>query len=92
MYLKKVYDRAIRAALRMYDDLIFGFVWRVRERPKLIMGCFVEICRRGGLKVNAGKTKVIVLWGGEEGLECEICMDGGQLEKVLVKTFVVCFG
>ena len=29
----------------------------------------VEVCRRG-LKVNAGKSKVMVL-NGEEGLECE---------------------
>ena len=29
---------------------------------------FVEVCRRRGLKVNAGKSKVILL-GGEEGSE-----------------------
>ena len=42
---------------------------------------FAEVCRRSGLKVNAGKSKVIVL-GGEEGLECEICVDGIRLENV----------
>ena len=31
------------------------------------MGCFVEVCRRRGLKVKGGKSKVMVL-GGEEGL------------------------
>ena len=34
---------------------------------------------RRGLKVNAGKSKVMVL-GGEEGLECEVCVDGIRLE------------
>ena len=34
---------------------------------------FVEVCRRRVLKVNAGKSKVMVL-GGEEGLECEVCI------------------
>ena len=37
--------------------------------------CFVDIYRRRGLKVNADKSKVIVL-GGEEGLEREIHVDG----------------
>ena len=39
------------------------------------MGHFAEVSRRRGLKVNAGKTKVMVL-GGEEGLECEVCVNG----------------
>ena len=45
------------------------------------MGCFVEICGRGGLKVNADKSKVMVL-GVEEGLGCEIRADGERLEKL----------
>ena len=32
---------------------------------------FAEMCRRRGLKVNAGKSKVMML-NGEEGLECEV--------------------
>ena len=44
------------------------------------MGCFVEVCRRGSLKANACKSKVMVL--GEEGLECEVCIDGIRLENV----------
>ena len=44
------------------------------------MGHFVEVCRRG-LKVNADKSKVMVL-GGEEGLECEVCVGGIRLEHV----------
>ena len=39
------------------------------------MGWFVEMCRRRGLKVNAGKSKVMVL-GGAKGLKCEVCVDG----------------
>ena len=35
---------------------------------------FVEVCRRRGLKVNAGKSKVRVL-NGEEGLEYEVHVD-----------------
>ena len=30
------------------------------------MGQFVEVCRRRGLKVNAGKSKVMVMSGEEE--------------------------
>ena len=35
---------------------------------------FVEVCRRG-LKVNAGKSEMMML-GEEEGVECNICVDG----------------
>ena len=37
--------------------------------------------KRKGLKVNAGKSKVMVL-AGDEGLEYEICVDGIRLEHV----------
>ena len=49
---------------------------------RAMVGCFVEVCRRRGLKINVGKSKAMVL-GGEEGLECEICVDGIPLEHVL---------
>ena len=45
------------------------------------MGRFLEVCKRRGLKVNAGKSKVMVLNGGE-GLECEVQVDGVRLEHV----------
>ena len=35
-----------------------------KEDLKSMVGCFVEVCRGRGLKVNAGKRKVMVL--GEE--------------------------
>ena len=44
------------------------------------MGRFVELCSRRGLKVNAGKSKRKV--DGEEGLECEVHVDGIRLEHV----------
>ena len=43
---------------------------KFEERLKALVGRFVEVCRRRGLKVNVGRSKVMVL-GGEEGLECE---------------------
>ena len=45
------------------------------------MGHFVEVLRGRGLKVNAGKSKVIVL-GGEERLKCKVCEDRMRLEHV----------
>ena len=47
---------------------ILCFLWLVGERLEML-GSSVEVCSRG-LKVNAGKSKVMVL-GGEEGLECD---------------------
>ena len=39
------------------------------------------MCRRRNLKLNAGKSKVMVL-NGEEGLECEVNVDGIRMEHV----------
>ena len=39
----------------------------VRGGPEGDVGRFAEVCKRG-LKINAGKSKVMVL-NGEEGLE-----------------------
>ena len=50
---------------------------------------FVEVCRRRGLKVNAGKSKVMVL-GGEEGLECDVSVDRIRLEYVLELIYLGC--
>ena len=41
---------------------------------RAMVGRFVEVCRRG-VKVNAGKSRVMML-NGEEGLECEVYVDG----------------
>ena len=53
----------------------------------------VEVCRRRGFKINAGKNKVMVLGEEEEeGLECEVCVDGMRLEHVLEFKYLRCFG
>ena len=46
---------------------------------RAMVGRFPEVCRIRCLKVNAGKSNVIVL-GREEGLECEVCVDGIRLD------------
>ena len=46
----------------------------------MIVVRYVEVCRRG-MKISAGKRKVIVL-NEEEGLECEVHIDGIRLENV----------
>ena len=56
------------------DD--FVLCGKLEEDLKIMSGQFFEVCRRG-LKVNVGKSKVMVL-GVEEGLECEIHVDAGQ--------------
>ena len=45
------------------------------------MRCFVEVCRRRGMKFNAGKSNMRVL-KGEEGLEYEVSLDGVRLKHV----------
>ena len=55
------------------DDLVlYG---KLEEDLKVMVGHFVEGWKRRGLKVNADKSKVMVL-SGEEGLWCEIHVDG----------------
>ena len=56
-------------------------MWRSEEDLRAMVGSFVDLCRRRGLKVNAGKIKEMVL-GGEGGLEYEIRVDGARLEEV----------
>ena len=36
----------------------------LEEDLRAMVGCFVKVCRRRGLKANAGKSKVMVLGGG----------------------------
>ena len=49
------------------------------EDLRAMVGRFVQVGRRRGLKVNAGKSKVMELG---RGLECEVCIDGICLEYV----------
>ena len=39
--------------------------------PEGKSGTFIEVCKRINLKVNSGKSKVMLL-GGEEELKCEV--------------------
>ena len=62
------------------DDLVF--CGELEEEMRAMVRCFVEVCKRRGLKVKAGKSKVMVL-GREEGMECEVHIDRICLEHVL---------
>ena len=48
---------------------------------RTMVGRFGEVYRRRGLKVNVGMSKVMVM-NEEEGLECEVHVDGIRLEHV----------
>ena len=58
------------------------------EELKGMVGLF-DGCRRRELKVNAGKSKVIIL-NREEGLKCEVHVDGIPLEHVLEFKYLGC--
>ena len=53
------------------------------------MGLFVEVCRRRGLKVNAGKSNMMGM-NGKEGLECEIRADEMRLEHLSEFKYLGC--
>ena len=53
------------------------------------MECFVVMCNIRGLKVNTGRSKVMVL-NREEGLECEVHVDGIRLEHVSELNYLGC--
>ena len=59
------------------------------EDLRTIVGQFVEVCRRKGLKVNVGKSKVMVM-SGEERLECEVHVDGICLDHVSEFKYLGC--
>ena len=54
-----------------------------------MVGRFVEVCKSRGLKVNAGKIKLMVL-NRDEGLECEVHVDGICLEHVSEFKYLGC--
>ena len=45
----------------------------------MMVGRLAEVCRRRGLNVNEGKSKVMVL-NVEERWECEVHVDGIHLD------------
>ena len=55
----------------------------------MMVGWYAEVYRRRGMKVNAGKSKVMVQ-NGEEGLKCEGLVDGIHLEHVSEFKYLRC--
>ena len=71
----------------LYED---GLVLcgELEDDARAMVGCFVEMFRKC-LKVKAVKSNVMVL-GGEEGLECEVCVDGIRSEHVSKFKYLGC--
>ena len=69
------------------DDLVL--CGETEEDLRAMVGWFSVVCRRRELKVNAGKSKVIVL-NGEEVLECEVHVDGIRLEGISEFKYLRC--
>ena len=69
------------------DDLVI--CGESKEDLRVMVGRFAEVCRRRELKVNPGKSKVMVL-NGEEGLACEVHVDGVRLEHVSEFKYLGC--
>ena len=68
------------ALFNVYMDAVMEMGKRGESGFDLALVCsmvrlFVEVCRRKGLKVIAGKSKMMVL-NGEKGLECVVHIDG----------------
>ena len=53
------------------DDLVL--CGESEEDLRMMVRRFADVCKRRGLKVNSGK---VMLLGGEEGLESEVCVNG----------------
>ena len=74
-----------------------GFLWAdnlvlcgdLEGDLRVMVGWFVEVCKRRALKVNAGKCEVIVL-NEEEGLECEVYVDRIHVEHVSEFKYLGC--
>ena len=54
-----------------------------------MVGRFAELCRKRGLKFNAGKSKVMVL-NREEGLECEVNIDDIRMILSMSQNLNIC--
>ena len=59
------------------DDLVLRS--ESEEDLKAMVRRFVEVYRKRPMKVNAGKSNIMVM-NREEGLECEVHVDGIRLE------------
>ena len=69
------------------DDLVL--CGESEEGLRVMVGWFAEVCKRRGLKVSAVKSKGMVL-NGEEGLKCEVHIDGIRLEHVSYSKYLGC--
>ena len=69
------------------NDLVLCGEWE--EDLRAMAGYFAEVCRRRGLKVNAGKSKMMVI-GGEEGLQCKVFVDVIRAEHVSEFKYLRC--
>ena len=72
----------------LYADDLF-LCGESEEDLRAIVGRLVVVCRRRGLKVNAGKSKVMIP-SEEEGLECEVYVEGIRLEHVSKLKYLAC--
>ena len=73
LFLEKGRECRLPGLLYVDDLILCG---KSEQDLEVMVEHFVEVCRKRGLKVNANKSKVMVL-GREERLECEISLDGG---------------
>ena len=71
----------------LYADVLI-LCSKSEENLRTNVRFFVDVCRRG-LKVNACKSKIMV-FGGDEGLECEVYVEGVGLEHVSEFKYVGC--
>ena len=69
------------------DDLVLCV--GSEEDLRAMVERFVEVCRRNRMKVNVNKSKVMIL-DREEGLECEVYVDGIRLEHVSEFKYLGC--
>ena len=60
------WERGRLLGLLSADDLVLCDEWE--DNLRAMVGRFPEACKRKGLRVNAGKRKMMVL-NGEDGLE-----------------------
>ena len=73
----------------LYADDLVVLCGESEEDLRAMMGRFVELYRRRGLKVNVGNTKVMVM-NGEEGLEYEAHGDRFRLGYVWEFKYLWC--
>ena len=73
----------------LYTDKLVLCSESSEEDRRAMLGRFVEVCRRRELKVNAGKSKVMVM-NGEEGLDYEVHVDVVRVEHVSKVKYLGC--